>query len=167
MFRPFFLSLSGALALGACQGPGGQQVFSAPQAPRTVELSRALRIPHGKARAYFQGGAQVGAPNRYEPYCELEVSDVSDGSLELEADRFAVTRVMQRRVADEASGVPAGIDIFGGSDIFHETHLWLSSAAEPEVRKLICRSWTQDAGRGRYLSVADMQAVLGPSFSLR
>ena len=74
---------------------------------------------------------------------------------------------MRRRVSDENGGTPAGIHLFDSSDVFHETHLWLFAAAQPGVRKLICRRWTQGVGRGGYLTIGDMQAVLGAAFALR
>ena len=74
---------------------------------------------------------------------------------------------MRRIVSDENSGFPPRLDPFANQDVFHETHLWLSSERQPGVRKLICRSWTQSLGRGRYLSAWEIGRVLGEAFVLR
>jgi hypothetical protein len=160
------IALVAAATLTGCQG-GEPRSLTDGSVPRALELMRDLTVPAGSARAYFQGGAQVAAVDRYEPYCELETTELSDGNLRLVPDLFQVTRVMRRRVSDENTGAPAGIDLFGSSDIFHETHMWLGSDRQPEARLLICRSWSQNVGQGGYLVVREMQAIVGPTLRMR
>ena len=148
-------------SLAACQRDGVPR-SGAPASPlNELELTRQLQIPAGTARAYFQHGAQSPSKDRYQPYCELEISTVAQQPQLLAPDTFAITGTMLRMVSDEDSGMPVRLTFYGGQDVFHEIHMRLSSRQQPGVRKLICRSWTQDLGRGRYLSIQEMQAVLG------
>ncbi len=155
------------VSIAACQSGGGPVGGSPADLLHELELKREVRIPSKAARAFFQHGEQIASKDRYESYCELEISTVAEQPQRVAPDTFAITRVARRLVSDEESGMPVQIGIFGSQDVFHETHLWLSSERQPGVRKLICRSWTQDLGRGRFLSVSEMQEVLGSGFVLR
>ena len=155
------------VSIAACQSGGGP-VGRSPAAPlHELELKRELLIAPRAARAFFQHGAQTASKDRYQPYCELEISTVAEQPQRVAPDTFAITGMVRRLVSDEESGMPVRIDIFGSQDIFHETHLWLRSERQPGVRKLVCRSWAQDLGRGRFLSVREMQEVLGGNFELK
>ena len=155
------------VSIAACQSGDGPMGGSPSTPLYELELKRELLIPTGAARAYFQHGAQTASKDRYQPYCELEISTVAEQPQRVAPDVFAITRLARRLVSDEESGMPVRTEFFGSRDIFHESHLWLSSRRQPGVRKLICRSWTQDLGRGRFLSVREMQAVLGSGFVLK
>lgn len=135
---------------------------------RELLLTRDLEIPAGWARAFFQDGRQTSGKDRYRPHCEFEVSNVSDGTETVRADRFVITGITQRMMMDEDSGVPVFMpNMFGSQDIFYETRMKLASRHQPGVRELICRDWSQDFGRGWYLSLGQMQAVLGDHFVFR
>lgn len=155
------------VSIAACQAGGGPMGGS-PVAPlHELELKREVYIPARAARAFFQHGARTPSKDRYQSYCELEISTVAEQPRRVAPDTFTITGVVRRLVSDEDSGMPVRLDIFGGQDIFHETHLRLSSERQPGVRKLICRSWSQYPGRGRFLSVREMQAILGGGVVLR
>ena len=126
-----------------------------------LELTRKLRIPAGSARAYFQHGRQIPSKDRYQPYCELEIVTVAQYPQQVAPDTFDIVGTGLRMVSDEDSGMPVWPGFYGGQDIFHEIHMRLSSSQQPRVHRLICRSWSQDFGRGRYLSIQGIQAVLG------
>ncbi len=160
--------LACVILVTACQ-TGGRPMESYPTAAplHEIELLQEIFIPPNAARAFFQNGVQVPKKDRYEPHCEFEISTVSEQSQRVAPDTFTIARVTRRRVSDEDAGIPIRIGVFGSQDIFHETHLWLNSESQPGVRKLICRSWTQHLGQGGFLSIRQMQAVLGDNFLFR
>jgi len=133
----------------------------------TLRLTRELKIAPGRARAFFQDGVQSGGKDRYRPYCEFEISTVSERPQWVRPDTFTIRRVERRTVTDEDTGMPLFFPtVFGSQDIFYETHLWLDSRRQPGVRKLVCRDWSQDFGRGGHLSGRAIQSVLGDSLVL-
>ncbi len=176
-----------ALVLGGCAGVGGYLgggssggvyggVGLAVQAAPTVEsavlravlLTRDLQIAPGRARAFFQDGVQTPGKDRYRPHCEFEISTVAEAPQTVHPGRFTVTGVVHRMVTDENAGIPLFVpSMFGGQDIFYETRIRLASRAQPGVRELICRDWSQDFGRGYYLGRGAIQAVLGNTLQLQ
>jgi hypothetical protein len=160
-------SRTASLVSAACVLAAAGCATGGPPPPSELVLRRDLEVPAQRARAVFQGGAQVGSADRYELHCELEIATLADAPQRLPAGRFAVTRVTRRAVADPDTGTPPRLDLFADQDVFYETHLWLSGARAPAVRKLVCRNWTQSFGRGGYPGPEQIRRALGEGFALR
>jgi len=112
----------------------------------SFELYKAVEIPSGRTRIYFQGGRQVGGVNEFQPHCQLEVNTLLEQTRRVEADVFAVTRVGTRsdQVVMGQSGVQlAGLGGFGlwGAGESRRMYVYvfgLHSDRQPDVRSLNC-----------------------------
>ncbi len=157
------------LALVLLAGCGGNP----PRAPAigVVNLTQEVVIPPNRARTVFQGGRQIDAGGRYDPHCELEISTVSDRTQVVKPDTFGVRRIGNRVVGDQNSGIPPRIwgrdAFFCIEDMIYETDIRLASDIQPGVRRLLCRQAFSTCGGGRYLSLPEIQQILGPNFSFQ
>ena len=133
-----------------------------------VTLTREITIPPNRARAVFQGGRQVDGGGGYAPHCELEISTVSEQPQVVRPDRFGVRRIGSRVVGDQDTGMPPrlfGRDAFFCiEDMIYETDIRLGSDIQPGVRRILCRQTFDTCTGGRFLSLGEIQAILGPSF---
>lgn len=59
-------------------------------------LETELAFPKDHARVKMQGDGPVGGVDEYHPYCEMEVTVVSDGGFKLLPDRFAVWKFSEQ-----------------------------------------------------------------------
>ena len=144
-----------------------------------LTLNRSLTIPAGRVKITFQDGRQVAAPSLYRPFCRLEVLTLQDRPQQVRADTFIVSRVTRRRelaarydnryryVARSAG--PRWL--FSGDDrpspVIYATQLFLDSAAQADVYRLICGHLQEVHLGGRFLSVAQIRTALGDSFALQ
>ena len=106
-----------------------------------VEIVQPVTIPANRARATFQGGRQVSGGYPYNPYCELEISTVSEQPQRVETDVFVVTRSGSALISDADARLPiAGpfVNVTCGDLIFYEVEHWLASDRQPGVRKIRC-----------------------------
>lgn len=152
-------------------GCGGNPTRSQAPAVGVVILKQDVVIPANRARTVFQGGRQVDAGGRYVPHCELEISTVSEQPQVVKQDTFGVQRIGNRVVGDQDSGAPPrlwGRDAFFCiADMIYETDIRLASDIQPGVRRLLCRQTFDTCGGGRYLSIPEVQQILGPKFSFQ
>lgn len=141
-----------------------QELASMPQ----LVLERAIPLPSGRARALFQGGRQVASQGYYDPYCELVTASVSDGSLRVAADRFAVTDVSNRLLRDPIAEIPPFF--LGGwscqDPLYQESRWYLRSKDQPGVLYLRCLVPYFHCGLGPPADGAVVQEILGPSVRL-
>lgn len=127
------------LGVSACQTLTGSGY--APERIARVEIVRPVTIPANRARATFQGGHPVSGAYPYDPYCELEVSTVSEQPQRVEKDVFVVTRSGTAVLSDADARLPiAGpfVNVTCGDLIFYEVEHWLASDLQPGVRKIRC-----------------------------
>lgn len=113
-FRPATLVIGSALLTAACTIPP----VSDPASPyydiptgSNVNVRQDIEIPLGWARAHLQGGRVVAmaALRRYEPYCEIEVNDVSATPRQfVRAGSFTIVRVWREQ---ELGAAESGIKL--------------------------------------------------------
>ena len=112
----------------------------------SFELYKAVEVPSGRTRIYFQGGRQVRGVNEFQPHCQLEVNSLLEQTRSLEADVFAVTGVATR--SDQVvMGRPAvQVAVLGGFGLWgagesRRMYVYvfgLHSDRQPDVRSLNC-----------------------------
>ena len=144
--------VSAALFLGACQSSStvreaaGVDRFAQLEGASLV-LNQSLNVAASKARIFVQNGDVSSWFDSYRPHCAFEVSSVQHDGLEISADTFTVTRVqgaLQQVVSTEPVRVAAlqlaGMDGGGGgsASYYQGYHFWLTSANQPEVRRMSC-----------------------------
>lgn len=138
-------------------------------------LNQPLTVPAGHARVFLQHG-KVRAKTRlrrFEPHCNFETEQVSDGRLVIAADSFVVTA----RVEDEVEIVhrrsplrPAAFRLSGEADIPPQLnrviHHRLHSARQPWVMRLSCYGGFADPFDVVAPSVHDIREALGELVTL-
>lgn len=160
-------ALGAALLLGSCVAPRAyspQELASMPQ----LVVERPIAIPSGRARALFQGGRQVAGQGYYDPYCELVHASVSEGTLSVTADRFAVTGVSHRLLKDPIAEIPPFF--LGGwscqDTLYQESRWYLRSEKQPGVLYLRCLVPYFHCQLGPPADGAMVQEILGPGYRL-
>jgi hypothetical protein len=109
-----------AVVLGACTGIGERS-----EPVVTLELTRAVTIPAGRAHAVFRDGRQVSAANSLEPYCELEINTVSEQPQHAIPGPYPVKRARVALLRDPVTRVPALIAGWSCADPVFRESLWL------------------------------------------
>jgi len=143
-----------AMFLAGCQLGGSLAVRDATGVDRFTQfegaslvLKQDLKIAAGKARVFLQNGEVSGWFDSYQPHCSFEIDSVQHDGVSIQADTFTVSRVqgsIQRVVSREPIRVAslqllAGMAGGGGSQSFYEGyHFWLTSANQPQVRRMSC-----------------------------
>lgn len=122
------------LALGGCsnhQRPTGTGAW--------VLLPQLVTIPAGNAHARFQAGRQVSGTNRLDPYCELEITTVSDLPQQASAGRYAVLKERFTLLRDPTTRIPALIGGVSCSDpLFQESFWRLGMGSGGNLHSLRC-----------------------------
>lgn len=136
----------------------------------TIVLNEALTVPAGHARVFLQNGKIKTKVKieRYRPHCNFEVRNVSDGSLQIEPDRFVVTDLIEdeEEVVEKRGPVQyAALKISGGMDTVTLTSRFvrhsLNSASQPDVLWLTCHGGFADPFDVEYPSISDIRKALG------
>ena len=107
-------------------------------------LHRTIEIPAGTAHVTFGSGYYGGN-------CEFEVRTLGPG--EVQPDSFVVTRAWSAREWISHPGIMR----------FYRV-IKLHSERQPDVLQLVCQDWDGPL-MGRDISVAEMRAALGDTFS--
>lgn len=132
-------------------------------------LETELAFPKDHARVKMQGDGPVGGVDEYHPYCEMEVTVVSDGSFKLLPDRFEVTRFSERISDTNIASIPlrvAATDDSGGlSQLTFISEMWLKSTSQPEARLLNCRHVVEPQS-ARSVTVVEMREALQGVFRI-
>ena len=177
-----------AIMLGAChtasyyEGNENSPFYLVP-AGSTLTLTRPLTVPADQVAVFLQGGEIVtsGRINQYYPHCKFELRHRRDAAQNVQADSFAITKVVQEvghsvalddlRLARTSVGVGIGINVGGGWDDggslqAFSTRLRLQSANQPEVFRLSCGQAAL-LHEGQHVSIKEMRQALGEIFSLQ
>lgn len=190
---PVTLVVTSALLATACTIPPvtdpASRYYDVPTGS-VVSLRQDIEIPPGWARAHLQGGRIVAwaALQRYEPYCELEVNDVTATPRQfVRAGAFTVVRVRREQelgavdsgiklaAAGSASGLGFGRtrltqfdsgDDGGSQLVLNEVRLQLNSPEQPQVRELRCNTGWALRPHALYPTVAEMRGTLGELASI-
>lgn len=145
--------IAATLLLGACQD--SSTVRDVAGANRFIQLEGAsvvlkqtLRVPAGKARVFLQDGQVSSGFDSYRPHCAFEIKSVQHDGFDIEPDTFVISRVQNSlqqvvsaepvRVAGLRLAAGAGIDGGGSASYYEGYHFWLSSVAQPDVRRMSC-----------------------------
>jgi hypothetical protein len=166
-----FTRLSGALFAIAGLGLSGCLILAGRPIPYglvRVELLRPIQIPAGRAHAKFQGGGQVRAVNRYEPWCDLETQTVAEEPQRVDPTGVVVGRIEQAFIRDYNTREPALLGGLSCDDlVFKETTWWISADADSPVLYLRCYAPYVNCRFGPPLSPLQIQEVLGPRIEVR
>jgi hypothetical protein len=114
-----------------------------------VVLERDIRVPAGQARVFVQGGEAIskgglsGTFDSYRPHCAFEIGSVDHDGYLIRAGVFRITRV-ESSIVPVVSAAPvvvawSGGFVGGGSQAYYDGyHFWLTSDADPSVRRMTC-----------------------------
>lgn len=132
-----------------------------------ILLTEPVSIPAGSAHARFQGGRQVAAASRLDPYCELEVRTVSERPQYATAGRHRVRGERFTLLLDPTTRLPALITGFSCSDpLFQESFWRLSSETEGNLHSLRCIRPLYHCAMEPPLTLDEVEAVTGPAISV-
>jgi hypothetical protein len=119
---------------------GGCAVDDRPSAAGALILiPRPVPIPAGSAHARFQGGRQVAASSRLDPYCELEIRTVSEQCQEALPGRYRVLGQRFTLLLDPTTRLPALLTGYSCSDpLFQESFWRLGAEPDGNLHSLRC-----------------------------
>jgi hypothetical protein len=153
------------LLLMACQHTAisidvnNQPYLNAIPAGSELVLQRDLVVPAKMVRVYLQYGKQheLSGLDKYQPWCELEIKTLDDRPQTINADSFAILKLVNQR-----SGLLDGAGLGSISNTLEEfsTVLYLQSMRQPDVMRLSCL-WRRGTRMQTYLRLADIQSALG------
>lgn len=135
-----------------------------------LQLHQSIPIEPHRARAFIQYGRITHEKliNRYYPYCEFEISTLSDAIQTVQPDRFEVYKVIDDEHHVNRYFMTARRDYSfndGPTILGFASEYFLRSEQQPQVRKLICLHWDEPA-YGEYLSLTEIRKALGNLFSI-
>lgn len=132
-----------------------------------ILLPEAVYIPAGSAHARFQGGHQVGATNRLDPYCELEIRTISDRPQQASPGRHRVVGERFTLLLDPTTRLPALITGFSCSDpLFQESFWRLTGEAGDNLHSLRCIRPIYHCAMVPPLTLDEVGTVTGPTISV-
>ncbi|MFW2372949.1 MAG: hypothetical protein ACN4GM_07490 [Gammaproteobacteria bacterium] len=136
----------------------------------TLELHQSLSIRPHRARTFIQYGQIIEEKSidRYYPYCEFEISTLSDEPQTIKPDQFKIYKVNDNDHEVNRYFMYANITLSdsGGPGILgFATEFYLRSDIQPQVRKLICLHWDEPS-QGKYLKLPEIRKTLGNIFSI-
>ncbi|MCW8966052.1 MAG: hypothetical protein OQK82_05110, partial [Candidatus Pacearchaeota archaeon] len=136
----------------------------------TLELHQSLSIEPNRARTFIQYGKVIEekAIDKYYPYCELEISTLSEQTQIIQPDKFTIYKVIDDEHQTGRYFMYASLSISftdGPVILGYATEFFLRSKKQPDVRKLICLSW-DEPWRGKYLSLTEIKRALGTIASI-
>ncbi len=121
-------------------------------------------IPAGSAHARFQGGRQVAATGRLDPYCELEIRTVSEQRQEAMPGRYRVLGERFTLLLDPTTRLPALITGFDCSDpLFQESFWRLSNEPGGNLHSLRCIRPIYHCALEPPLALDEVGAITGPA----
>jgi len=153
-----------ALAVALAAGPVGCALEQRPDATGlSLRITAPILVPPGRAHATFQDGRLVSASSELEPYCELEVRDVSGTSAQrLTGGTLEVTGIGSRVLRDPTTYIPAMPMMTSCSDPLFQELVWqLRSDEASEVMFLRCIAPYYNCAFGPPLSPHQVQRQLG------
>jgi hypothetical protein len=168
-----------ALLTTACQVPPSQQeispAFKVPPGS-TLILNQDLLIPANRTKIFVQGGRLAYGANGYYPYCRFSVRDIQPDPQRVAAGEFAIYRTERVRdlfAALDKSQMLAAVFSGNGrgdgkpSPITYGTRMYLRSAEQPHVFRMLCGHLQDPNLTARDLTVKQIRQTLGEVFTLR
>jgi hypothetical protein len=167
------------IGLAGCQTvvhPDADSPFYRVPKGATLILNRDITIPAGSVRVIYQEGRQVYAPNEYKPFCKFEVLPLKDVPQQVKADEFLIHRsgwgvdtllVGLETLPRYARRGWLWFDDDPPSPRIYGTYLYLRSATQPDVYRLLCGHLQDAATVPRHLTINQIRAALGDTFTLR
>lgn len=181
MQAPFVLPAL-ALLLAGCQpayldgAPNLSSPYYRPPAGSTLEILRAVTMPAGSDRLYFQDGRlrRWYEVNEYRAYCALVLEGEAGGVTAIAPGDYTVRAVSNRYLFRLArSNRPAAMRAVSleGRDDSGEDYRVLAlildlEGPDPRVHALACANWGIPSGMPR-VTVRSIRASLGEGFELR
>jgi hypothetical protein len=164
------LPRSVAFALALVAGPIGCALDTRPHPTGlSLTVTAPIPIPPGRAHATFQDGQVVSASNKLEPYCELEVRNVSGTEPQwITAGELAVTGISHRVLLDPTTQVPALSILSSCSEPLFQELIWqLRSAEASDVLFLRCIAPYYNCAFGPPLPPNQVQRQVGRYLAVR
>ena len=128
----------------------------------TLELTRPVTIPAGRAHTIFQAGRQVSAANNLDPYCELEIKTVSEQTQIAEPGLYGIRGVRVALLRDPVTRVPALIAGWSCADPVFRESLWLLRPMEAgNLHSLRCIRPLYHCRMAPPLQLADAERLSG------
>lgn len=157
------------ILLGTLVACGGSSVFRMDPANYVpdgsiITLNEPVPIPRNAVAAAIRGG-YIADRYTHEAHCRLEVRTLSAEPRLIEPDAFEVVRTsweweyfggLDPRVMYAAIITPEGPSLF-----WYTTYVFLKSDLQPDIYRLRCRHLQESDINPRYLTVAQIQQVMG------
>ena len=144
--------LAGCEALLASKYDMNSPFYKIPDGSQLV-LHRTLNIPAEREHVVIQSGRSgAGGANQYAVNCEFYVRTLGPGAVQ--PDTFTITRAENTQ---EWVNQPSIMRFY--------RVLYLRSATQPDVLKLVCQDWDGPL-LGRKVSIPEMRAALGDVITL-
>jgi len=142
--------------------PGGSRLI----------LNTNLLVPPYSAKIYIQNGWIAYGANQYYPYCKLQLQEPKFTPQEVLPGVFEIYR--SRRITDLFASLEPQVQhvrarLYDGkpSPIVYGTDLFLRSAEQPQVYKLMCGHMQDPNLTARHLTIEQIRATLGEVFTLQ
>lgn len=173
-----FLVFPLLVLIGSCQAPpfSPDSPLTAVPVYSTLILHEPLALPPRTVSLWFQNGEQQQDLDRYYPHCKFETLRMQDNPKTVEPDSFMIHKVVRwddyamqpvRLAASRLiSGLMAGDSDGGPSHVNTTTEMFLRSARQPDVYRLICSQW-EDAAEANHVTINQIRGVLGETFTLK
>jgi len=137
-----------------------------------ITLHQTLKVPAGHARVFLQNGKVVAKHrlNQYYPFCDFEIRSVSDGTLQITADTFTVTKVIDNEtevvstpsaLRHVAWGMGHEIQDDGMPMVTRSVQHRLHSPRQPQVMRLTCYGGFSDPWKVAYPTITEIRHALG------
>lgn len=157
--------------VGAISDP----VHAIPTAGSVVEINRKLTVPGGQTRVFLQRGRVVAKAkfDRYYPSCNFEVWKLRQEPTAIHPGSFVVSKAGRdiNQVVSLENIKLAALGWRRHDDdhamIMHTVHIYLQSAAQPNVYRLTCRGWLAVPAEAERPTISDMREALGGYASIR
>ena len=133
-----------------------------------VEIPAPVTIPAGSAHARFQGGRQVAAASRIEPYCELEIKTVSERPQQAQPGRYPIRGQRFTLLRDPTTRIPALLTGINCSDpLFQESFWRVGAVSGGNLYALRCIRPFYNCAFGPPLSLGEVGAVTGAAIRIK
>lgn len=133
-------------------------------------LNRDLTIPPHQARVIIQYGQVVSRKERdqYYPYCEFEILTLSESPQVIHPDRFSIQRLNKHMETSRQAVMYASLSLLGRDNplVAYNTKMYLSSSVQPDVYRMSCMYWTDDA-MDDHLTLQQIRDTLGEIFTIK
>lgn len=157
-------ALLGLISACASNSPFRMNPDSYLEPGSTITLNEPVVVPRNSVAAPIRGG-HIGDRYTFEGQCRLEILTLTSEPLVIEPDTFEVERTnweweyfggLHPKAMYAAIITPEGPSLF-----WYTTYFFLKSDLQPDVYRLRCRHLQESDINPRYLTLNQMQQVLG------